>query len=131
MAYLIDTDVAIGHLQGRESAVRLVSQIVDARFAVSIVSVAEVYDGAFYSVDPDDRIVEIRHTLASWTILLVNDSIALLFGEVRSYLRRRGQLIEDFDLLTAATALHYDLTLITFNRRHFDRIPDLRLHVFQ
>jgi predicted nucleic acid-binding protein len=40
-------------------------------------------------------------------------------------------LIEDFDLVIAATALHYDLTLLTFNRRHFERIPDLRLYAFR
>lgn len=26
------------------------------------------------------------------------------------------------------TALHYDLTLLTFNSRHFQRIPDLTLY---
>jgi predicted nucleic acid-binding protein len=52
----------------------------------------------------------------------------LRFAEVRSFLRRRGQLIPDFDLLIAATALHHDLTLLTFNRRHFLRVPDLKLY---
>jgi predicted nucleic acid-binding protein len=28
----------------------------------------------------------------------------------------------------AATALHHDLTLLTRNRRHFSRIPSLRLY---
>jgi predicted nucleic acid-binding protein len=31
------------------------------------------------------------------------------------------------DLLIAATALVYDLTLVTHNTRHFQGIPDLRL----
>jgi tRNA(fMet)-specific endonuclease VapC len=50
------------------------------------------------------------------------------FAEVRSFLRRRGQLIPDFHLLIGATALHHDLTLLTFNRRDFQRIPDLKLY---
>ena len=33
-----------------------------------------------------------------------------------------GQIIADFDILIAATALHHDLTLLTRNTRHFDRI---------
>jgi predicted nucleic acid-binding protein len=41
---------------------------------------------------------------------------------------RPGQLIGDFDTLIAATALHYDLILTTRNVRHFQRIPELRLH---
>jgi predicted nucleic acid-binding protein len=50
------------------------------------------------------------------------------FAEVRSFLRHRGQLIPDFDLLIGATALHYELTLLTFSRRDFQRIPDLKLY---
>jgi predicted nucleic acid-binding protein len=37
-------------------------------------------------------------------------------------------LIPYLDLLIAATALAYDLTLLTRNRRHFQRIPDLKLY---
>ncbi|MDQ2810105.1 MAG: type II toxin-antitoxin system VapC family toxin [Chloroflexota bacterium] len=36
-------------------------------------------------------------------------------------------LIGDADTLIAATALHHDLTLVTGNRRHFSRIPNLTL----
>lgn len=50
------------------------------------------------------------------------------FAGIRGDLRRRGQLIPDLDLLIAATALHHDLTLLTRNVRHFDRIPELRLY---
>jgi tRNA(fMet)-specific endonuclease VapC len=128
MAYLIDTDVTIDLLNGREPARRLFNRIADARFAASIVTVAELYDGAFRSTNPSARVIEIRSYLASWTILPVSDPVALLFGELRVYLRQRGELIADFDLLIASTALNHDLTLITFNKRHFDRIPDLRLY---
>ncbi len=50
------------------------------------------------------------------------------FAELRAYLRRRGQLIPDFDLLIGATALQHNLTLLTFNRRDFERIPHLALY---
>jgi predicted nucleic acid-binding protein len=50
------------------------------------------------------------------------------FASLRASLRRRGELIPDFDIVIAATALVYDLTLLTYNLRHFSRIPDLRIH---
>jgi tRNA(fMet)-specific endonuclease VapC len=31
------------------------------------------------------------------------------------------------DLMIAATALQYDLTLLTNNRRHFDRVDGLQI----
>lgn len=42
-------------------------------------------------------------------------------------LRAEGRLIPDFDVVIAATALAHDLTLVTRNRRHFDRIAGLTL----
>jgi len=38
-----------------------------------------------------------------------------------------GQRIGDMDLMIAATALQYDLTLLTNNRRHFERVEGLRI----
>ncbi len=42
-------------------------------------------------------------------------------------IKEHGNLIPDFDILIAATAVEHDLTLLTFNQRHSARIPGLRL----
>jgi len=42
-------------------------------------------------------------------------------------LRRRGEIIPDLDIIVGATALQYDLTVLT-NDRHFARVPDLKLY---
>ena len=51
------------------------------------------------------------------------DRAAELYAELRS----RGQLIEDADLLSAAIALVNDMTLITNNTAHFNRIEGLQI----
>jgi tRNA(fMet)-specific endonuclease VapC len=61
-------------------------------------------------------------------VLPLEDPILEQFAELRAHLRRIGRPLPDFDLLIAATALHHDLTLLTFNRRHFERVPDLKLY---
>lgn len=71
---------------------------------------------------------QVRSFLTAYRILEITDGDAERFGELRSSLRRRGALIQDFDLLIAATALHHDRTLLTFNRRHFERVPGLRIY---
>ncbi len=38
-----------------------------------------------------------------------------------------GNLIPDLDLLIAATAFEHRLVLLTRNRRHFERTPDLQV----
>jgi tRNA(fMet)-specific endonuclease VapC len=48
-----------------------------------------------------------------------------VFGELKSVLRRQGALIDDFDLLIAATAHRHEMTVITHNLDHFDRVSEL------
>ena len=61
------------------------------------------------------------------TILNVNEDICQIFGEENAKLRKEGQIIEDFDLMIAATCLHHNLKLLTNNRRHFERIEGLEI----
>jgi tRNA(fMet)-specific endonuclease VapC len=61
------------------------------------------------------------------TVLPVSRLVARRFARIRGTLRAQGALIPAPDLLIAATALTYDLTLVTRNRRHFDRITGLTL----
>jgi predicted nucleic acid-binding protein len=60
-------------------------------------------------------------------ILDVSAEVAVRFGEIKAHLRRNGSLIEDFDLLLAATALTHKLVFVTNNSSHFQRIPQLTL----
>ena len=46
---------------------------------------------------------------------------------VRPVGRASGELVSDFDLFIGATALRHHLTLLTNNRRHFERIEGLRI----
>jgi hypothetical protein len=57
----------------------------------------------------------------------ITDDICRLFGEHCAKVRQRNFLIGDVDLLIAATPHHHDLTVLARNRRHFQRIPDLRI----
>jgi tRNA(fMet)-specific endonuclease VapC len=49
------------------------------------------------------------------------------FTDVKLALEKKGEVIEDFDLLIAATALSLNYTLVTNNVRHFERIRGLQL----
>jgi predicted nucleic acid-binding protein len=126
--YRLDTDWIIQVFGKREPATRTLHVLADSQVHVSLVTVGELYDGAFATVNPQAHLVAARQFLGQYHVIDLSDPVMERFAEIRSHLRRRGELIPDFDLLVAATALHHNLTLLTFNRRHFHRIPDLRLY---
>ncbi len=97
--------------------------------ALSAITLGELYDGVFFGHDPARHMVGLRHFLWGVRVLDVNRQVARQFGQLRGALRRQGQLLPAPDLLIAATALAYDLTLVTRNPRHFQRIP--ALHIYQ
>lgn len=126
--YLLDSDWIIQALVNRQPAARVLQPLEGSRIYVSYISVGEIYEGAFDNVNPHAQLIAFRQFLSSYRLLTLTDPLMERFAELRAYLRRRGQLIPDFGLLIAATALHHNLTLLTFNRRDFERIPDLRLY---
>lgn len=128
MNYLVDTDRLIDAIIGIPVALRLLDRLGDQGLGVSIVSYGEVFEGAVGSPDAQDRLRRFRTFLDGLTTIPLSDPVMEVFAQTRSDLRRRGQLIPDLDLLIASTALLHDLTLVTRNRRHFERIPGLRLH---
>lgn len=128
MPYLVDTDWLIHALTGRHQAIVTLRRLARRRLSVSLITVAEIYEVAFNSPNPQAHLASSRQLLATYRVLGLNEQIAEQFAETRSFLRRRGLLISDFDLLIGATALHHDLTLMTLNVDHFRRIPGLRLY---
>jgi predicted nucleic acid-binding protein len=68
-----------------------------------------------------------REKLEDVSLLGIDEEVCKIFGRARGRLRKAGQLIGDFDLLIAATALHYGLTVLTNNRQHFERVEGLQI----
>ncbi len=128
MPYLLDADWAINALAGRAETVTALTRLAPEGIAISLVTVAELYEGAFGSRDPERHLRTLRSFLGPFARVSLNDPIAERFAQVRSLLRSRGDLIPDFDILIGATALHYDLTVLTDNVRHLGRIPGLGVY---
>lgn len=127
VGYLIETDWCIDFLKNEPDAIRLLEPLLPSWSSISVVTLGELYDGAFGSRDPTLARALLEQTFAAANTIAVDVATAIVFGQLRYELRRSGQSIPDDDLLIAATALRHDLTLVTRNRRHFARISDLRI----
>jgi predicted nucleic acid-binding protein len=127
LGYLVDTDWIIDHLNQIARVVNRLRELRPQGLALSIASLAELYEGVHYSRDPEQSQQALDAFLEDVTVLGIDEEICKIFGRERGRLRRQGQLIGDLDLLIAATCMHYSLTLLTNNRRHFDRIEGLSI----
>jgi len=128
MTYLIDTDWVIDHLNHIERVTRRLEELAPAGLALSIISLAELYEGVYYSYDPVESEAALQRFLnPELTILGMDEETCKIFGKARGRLRAAGLMIGDCDLLIGVTALRHNLTLLTNNRRHFERIEGLRM----
>ena len=128
MTYLVDTDWVADYLKGRSHAVTLLNRLFPDGLAISIITFAEVYEGIYYGAEPRRNEAVFRQFLKGVPVLPISRSVAQRFAQVRGGLRSKGQLIPQPDLFIAATALQHDLTLLTRNVHHFERIPGLAVY---
>ena len=127
-AFLIDADVTISALRGRSDALSTIQRLAPDGIALSIVTLGELYEGAVGVPAPDAHLASLRAFVSGFEVLGLDDPIVERFGRVRAQLRREGRLIPDLDILMGVTAVHHDLTLLTRNARHLNRIPGIRIY---
>lgn len=89
------------------------------RFQVSVIALAEFMEGLHQK--------EEAHFLKALKIVPFEEVHALQAARLRRDLRKKGQLIGDFDILIAAAALQSGEPLVTANEDHFRRVEGLEV----
>jgi tRNA(fMet)-specific endonuclease VapC len=126
--YLIDTDWIIDHFKGDERVAKKLEELATEGVAVSAISLAEVYEGVYYSRDPVKSQELFEAFLApDLRILNIDREVSKVFGKERGRLRQQKKMISDFDLMIACTCLYYGLTLLSNNRKHYEMVEGLRI----
>jgi predicted nucleic acid-binding protein len=123
VTYLLDTDRLIDSLKGRAAAVSLFAKLAGDALAMSLMTYGEIYDGIYRSNDPLGQETAFLRLLGWIPVLGLDEDVMRQFGQIRGTLRLAGHPIGDADILIAATAIHHDLTFVTRNLRHYERIP--------
>jgi tRNA(fMet)-specific endonuclease VapC len=124
---LIDTDWVIHYMNGQPAVTHRLGQLASQGLAISVITLAELYEGVLYSRDPEKNKRGLADFLRGVTVIGIDDETCQLFGKERGRLRTAKKRVGDFDLLIGVTARQHGLTLLTNNRRHFTLLEGLAL----
>jgi tRNA(fMet)-specific endonuclease VapC len=58
-------------------------------------------------------------------VIDVSCAIMETFGTIKAEIGRQGTVVNDFDLIIAATAIVMGYCVVTNNERHFEKVPGL------
>ena len=121
---VLDSDTCIGILRGRTEVLERRSAEID-EVATTWVTASELFYGAAKSSKQEANAALIVRFLNTLTVLTPDLASARLFGELKAMLASNGQVVADADLFIAAISVSLGATLVTGNRKHYERIPGL------
>lgn len=124
---LLDTDILSESLKriDRRVVARATAYIAAfSHYTISAVTVTEVVAG-WHKRQREDRIQWFFAEMAGAEVLVLDRQGAEIAGRIYADLERTGQPIGLADAMIAATALQHNLTLVTGNISHYQRILGL------
>ncbi|WBA41329.1 PIN domain-containing protein [Hymenobacter canadensis] len=126
MPYLLDTDICIKLMRRHPNVVAHFFSAGGTACFISEITLAELRYGAEFSQRPAHHHAEANRLQQAVQVLPIDKAITTFAAE-KARLRRAGLLLPDFDLLIGATALAYDMALVTNNTAHLSRLAGLTL----
>ena len=124
----LDTDLLVAILRGKHEAQLTLEKLDnEGRAATTSVNAYELYFGANKSERKKDNINETTKLLERLIVFPLNLSLSQKAAEISAELAAEGETIDFRDAMIGAISLENDLTLVTRNLAHFEKIKGLRL----
>ena len=131
MKYLLDTNIIIDFLKGRVGLDQKLVGELRQGYGISSITLTELYRGAYKSdrMRFNLKLIEDLIGLPEVKVLDFGKSEALAGGELIGRLEKAGKKLSMGDVLIAATAKVYKLTIITEDKKHFGRLTKFGIKV--
>lgn len=119
---VLDTDVLVSDLRGKTSILR---ELGGNNPATTVVNAFGLFHGAYKSKESSANLSATRGLLESLRVVGLSVKAAERAGEVLAEGQKSGHAIGIRDLLIGCIAREEGLSLLTFNIKHFRKIPGL------
>lgn len=128
MRYTLDTNTITATIKENQIAIQKLSAANEAGDEVTLnaFSYFEIKRGLVLPLF-QRRMNDFEKLVAAYGVLPLSLPVLDKAAMIYQHLRSGGILIEDVDILIAATAITHNATLVTRNTKHLDRIPNLQL----
>lgn len=123
--FLIDSNILSYIIRGNVEVKDKFNQYYDQIKLCSIVQ-AELLYGA-QKIKSTNLVEKYNIIFETFEVLGFGSKEAIMFADLKAKLSNEGRIVEDVDLMIATIALVNNLTLVTNNTKHFDRIDTLKL----
>ncbi len=114
--YLLDTTAIIDHLRGKEEITSFLKASGEGgeRVGCCCINITETYTGMKkHEEKKTDQFIQSLHYLP------VTHEISRLAGRLKNRYAQKGITLGTCDMIIAATAITYRVTLVTANARHY------------
>lgn len=98
----------------------------DRNVFISEISVGELVFGAEKSIYKERNIFNALGFCSNYRSVGITREVAIKYGQIKAALCKSGTPITENDLWLSATALAYDLIVVTGDK-HFARVPNLQV----
>lgn len=127
MGFLLDTNILIYRLKNAGNVNNNFFKNISEPMSISVISYGELVFGAEKSDMRDRNLLTAYKIKEIFPVLNITSNVMDVFGKIKAAVVKSGRIIDDMDLLIAATALAHNLTLVTHNTKHFENIMELKL----
>lgn len=121
---MLDTNICIFFIKGQYELYKKITEVGVKNCFISEVTVAELKYGIENSNTIEAMRVIIEAFIPKFTIIPISNSLDI-YAKNKAKLRRKGQMIDDFDILIGATA--NEMIMVTNNTNHFSRLSNIMI----
>ncbi|MCC5926522.1 MAG: type II toxin-antitoxin system VapC family toxin [Bacteroidetes bacterium] len=122
--YLLDTNVCIYFIKGLHDLKTKFAEVGPENCFISEITLAELKFGVEKSQAKTKNSKALEIFLSGIQVIPILPALDIYASE-KARLQKVGQIIDDFDLLIGASAVAFDLVMVTNNYKHFNRIKGI------
>jgi len=122
--YLLDTNICIYFIKGLYELNKKIIEVGQENCFISEMTVAELKYGVENSKTPEEMRPVVEAFIPKFAVIPIYNCLDNYAIE-KTKLRRKGLMIDDFDILIGSTSVVNNMVMVTNNSAHLDRLDNI------